>query len=245
MDTITNLCNEIAEKIPRVYEKGKKDEHDAFWDVFQSDTRNFFCKYAGNGWTTETFKPKSDLNIVGGNASYCFGYTNCNVDLVEWCEMLGIGITIKPTVMTSMFQSSKFTRLPVIDASNASALSSVFAYCTELVTIDKLILREDGTNTFASAFYDCRALKNIVIEGVIRQNGLNFQWSPLTPESMISIITHLFNFGFDEHVGDRYTCTIKFSDACWNALNEYSSPPDFGNPDGDWRDYLSYIGWNT
>ena len=194
-ETTATLIQTIADNQPRIKEEGKavgrKEEHKAFWDSFQSAKSNFWARYAGSGWNTETFRPKNDLNIVNGNASYCFAYTKCRVDMVDWCNQLGINIDIKPTVATGIFQSSEWTRVPVIDTSLADSLSSSFAYCSYLVIIDKLILKDDGSQAFANTFYDCKVLRDITIEGVIGKE-VKLVWSPLLSNASItSFINHL------------------------------------------------------
>ena len=219
-------------------EDGKAEQYDAFWDSFQSAATSFWAKYAGNGWTIETFRPKNDLNIVNGNASYCFAYSICQVDLVEWCEELGINITIQPTVVTGIFQSSRFTRVPVIDTSLADSLSNSFAYCSYLTTVDKLIIKNDGSQKLTNTFYDCKVLENITIEGVIGHE-IKLQWSPLlTPESMISIITHLKDYsGTDK----AFTEAFYLGNDSWSKLEAHSTSPSGGT----WEDYVTSLGWNT
>lgn len=188
MSTIVDIFKEIAAKIPVAYQKGKQDEHEAFWDVFHYSS-TYVARFAGSGWRVENFRPTQDI-IIGElyNANHCFYYNAANVDLVEWCEQLGINISLKPYSVLSMFQGSKFTRIPEVDVTNTAALSSTFAYCDQLVTIDKLVLKEDGTNTFSSTFYDCKALENITIEGVIGKD-VQIQWSKkLTKASLQSIM---------------------------------------------------------
>jgi hypothetical protein len=58
-----------------------------------------------------------------------------------------------------------------------------------LVSIDKLILKEDGTNDLSFNF--CQSLEHIRFEGAIG-TSLNLKWSgKLTGESVQSIIDHL------------------------------------------------------
>lgn len=194
-ESIAPLVQEIAENTPKVHEAGKavgrKEEYNEFWDAFFANTGTFYGKFSGNGWTAENFKPTKDIIIDGVDASNCFGTNACAVDLVEWCESLGINIVMKPSVVTGMFQNSKFTRLPVLDFSKVSSMSSTIASCLNLVTIDKLILKNDGSQTFSSTFYNDKALKNIIVEGVIGTE-VKLVWSPLLSKASItSFINHL------------------------------------------------------
>ena len=171
--------------------EGRQAQHNEFWSTFQREIDNNYARYAGGGWTRETFRPTQDINITG-NANYCFAYNECDVDLVEWCESLGINITIRPSSCSSMFQRAAFTRIPTVDFTNVTAISSTFAYCPNLVTIDKAIFKADGSNTFSSAFYELGSLENIIAEGVIGNNGINIRWSPkLSKASITSFINAL------------------------------------------------------
>ena len=51
-------------------------------------------------------------------------------------------------------------------------------------------IRTDENTVFSETFNYCTALKNVTFEGVIGQN-LNIRWSPLSADSIRSIITHL------------------------------------------------------
>ena len=65
----------------------------------------------------------------------------------------------------------------------------MFGSVCKVETIDKLIVSENthfSNTTFDNASY----LKNITFEGEIGMS-INFKWSPLTTESVQSIIDHL------------------------------------------------------
>lgn len=185
----TYKVSQMNEGVNEVYEAGKKAEHEAFWDEFQSvDT--FVGLFAGVGWNEKTFRPKT-IRIDLKNANYCFYYNSFEGDLAEWCKELGIELLLKPTGLSNMFCYSRFTRIPEVDASQAGSLLNTFAYNENLVTIDKLILKNDGTNTFPSTFNNNISLQNIIFEGIIGQN-INIRWSTkLTKASLTSFMEHL------------------------------------------------------
>ena len=76
-----------------------------------------------------------------------------------------------------------------IQVISPARVGGTFYNCSTIVTIRKLIVDERVTYT-ADAFMNCSALKNITFEGTIG-NTINFQWSPLTKESIQNIIEHL------------------------------------------------------
>ena len=187
------VCQVFDPSVPqweKGYEAGKTAAHTTFWDSFLTGFPRYTALFAGGGWDRETFKPTRSIDFKG-NCSYCFYYNCAEVDLVALCKEQGITMTFKPALATHMFSNSLFTRLPEIDFTAVTALSNAFVNCSELVTIDKLKLKESGTNTFASTFSGCTALENVVIDGVIGDN-VSFQSSnKLSRESIVSILNAL------------------------------------------------------
>lgn len=145
------------------------------------------------------------------------------------------------TRSTSIFAYSDITdtKVSVIIASNTSANKlKTFASASHLVTIRKFVVNE--LIDMSAQFGGCSKLLNLTIEGKIGTNA-NFQWSPLTLESAISVINALKNFNNPEDQSGMFTCTVQFADVTWGLLDADPHP----SGDGTWRDYLAYIGWNT
>jgi hypothetical protein len=89
------------------------------------------------------------------------------------------------------FSYSKITRLPEINASSASNFATTFYSCPNLISIDKFILKENGSQTWSNSFYNCKSLESVNFEGVIGQDmDLGYSWY-LNKNSITSIIEHL------------------------------------------------------
>lgn len=173
-------------------ESGIQSEYDRFWDDFQQNGERTYYVYgfAGGGWTVETFHPKYD--IVVGQANYMFAQC-AKMNLKQILAEAGITMTFQNcSNINDMFSSSGVTDIGVLDFSTITRLNctQIFIYCTSLKSIDKIILH-DGQSTFQNWFYNCPALENVTFEGIINANGLNVSWSPLTHDSLMSIITCL------------------------------------------------------
>ena len=202
---------------------GMQMEYDRFWENYQlKGTRGGYNNaFAGYGWTQDNFKPLYD--IVPSSA-YMMFYTASmlNIDLVEHLEKLGISLdTSKCANLQYMFGSSGFTKVGVIDTTSCPSLSYVFGSATKLVTIDKLKLKSDGSQTINSdCFNYCSSLENIIIEGVIGVNNWNFKWSTkLTKDSITSIINALSDK--TKGLTITFSATAKtnaFTDEEWNTL---------------------------
>ena len=183
-----------------MFEQGKKAEYDAFWDIYQyainGVSQRTTCAYmfAFGGWNDDTFKPKYSMPYMN-NAGNMFN-TCAVTDLSTALERQGVVFDFsKCAQFASTFSYTKLTRVPTISTlgtTPASPFNSMFYGSTQLHTIDKLILKSDGSQTFNNTFYNCTALENIVIEGVIGKNGFDLQYSPkLSKASIESVINAL------------------------------------------------------
>ena len=96
-------------------------------------------------------------------------------------------------------------------------------YAAAIHTIDKIILKDDGSQTFSSTFLHYKQIENVVFEGVIGTT-INFQWSTkLTRDSLISIINALSS--------DTSGLTVTFSTDAVNSafgidVNDESTFPE-------------------
>ena len=172
-------------------EAGKKAEYDRFWDVYQQNgaRTHYDGAFGGEGWTTEFFKPKYNINPT--SATYIFRKSNISGDLVEICDDLGISMDFSncTSVMEAFSNAPNITRVGVIDIRKAGAnITNMFAF-SGLKTIDKVLIAETNTLTyFPGAML---SLENISFEGVIA-NSISFSYSSnLTMASVDSIISCL------------------------------------------------------
>ena len=195
----------VAENQQRVFDAGKEAEWSRFWDTLQGKggRRNYnYCFYSGN-WDDTNFKPKYDLIATGANSMFrAMGVTDLRQALLD----AGVTLDLSGcTALAETFTNTTTTALPVINAVGASSLLYTFSGASKLVTIEKLILKDDGSQTFSSTFASASSLENIVIEGVIG-NNISFSSSPkLTHDSLMSIIGALA-----DHSGSTatHTCTL-------------------------------------
>lgn len=232
----------LAENVPKVYEAGRTAEWSEFWDNYQGmgTVAYYGSFFASKAWTAKTFRPKYD--IVPVNASSLFNNFNngaAPLDMVEHLATLGVKLDFaKCTNFSYMVATSNISRLGIIDtrgANSASGVNNIFRSAAQLVTIDKLIVNEAfpvGTGSFVG----CSKLADISIEGYITGDFVIDQ-SPLTNISMKSILTHLKDSSGTEKAG---ICTVKFSAACWAALDAEGETSPNGNT---WKEYVTNLGW--
>ena len=188
---------DLAEKVGEVYEAGRKSEHDEFWDGYQTngDRVNYNYGFYNRGWTDASFKPK--YNITPTRATQMFAESNIS-DLVGILENCGVTLDLSQTtnIYMTFYWCQSLTRVPVVDTRSSTndtqTLYCLFGQDAKLRSIEKLILKPDGSQSFNITFSGCINLEEIRIEGVIGKNGFNVQECiRLSHDSLMSIINAL------------------------------------------------------
>lgn len=218
-----------------VYEAGQKSEYDFFWDAFQENgNRRTYTNAFGYNWTKEAFKPKYDL-IVGIAKNYTM-FANCPIEgsLTEILNELGITLYFEGGYSSGTFNPCEFSEIDISTSNCFNTFASTFG-CKKLTTL-KLPAINSRTVFNATAF-DCPVLENLTLSGVIG-TSINFQYSPLTPESMKNVISCLKDYS---GTSNEYVHKVTFTEECWTALEEDSTAPD-GNT---WANYVFNLGWST
>ena len=176
------------------FEDGRQAEYDAFWDACQENgaRTDYYFGFAGRIWQND-FRPKYSIRPI--NAGYVFGYWDAAntlfIDLVDLCKKQNIEVDFsQATNVTNAFGSNTiFTHIGVVDVRKAPNINGLFGYNYYVHTIDKLILKPDGSTAFnSSTFISCTRLENIIVEGVIGQSGFDMQWSTLLSKTSITSI---------------------------------------------------------
>lgn len=221
--SIAEKLTTVAENVPKVYDAGKQAEYDAFWDTFQDYGKRkryayaFYSPQASNYWSNTTLKPKYPIQPT--EAQYMFNCTGFNGDLTRAVDLDFSKCT---NFLNAFAYAFYITKLGVIDFRQANTGSiSCCLYCRALETIEEIILKEDGTqfhNGSTWSFTNCDSLKNINITGVIPFSA-NFQYSPLTKESITSVINALSSTATGKTVTFKKTAKeAAFTDDEWAEL---------------------------
>jgi hypothetical protein len=160
------------------FEAGKKSEYDLFWDNYQNYGKPSCYKFAFayNIFNDAIYNPKYPI-ITSGTESIN------SQDIFAYTFITDTKVDINIT--------------------NNAGITRGFNQAKFLKTIRKLIV--DKENTYNNTFDGCVALENIIIEGVIG-NNFNISDSPLTVESLMSIIEHLKDYSGES--GTTHTLTI-------------------------------------
>lgn len=233
------MSEQISDACVEKFEAGKNQEWSDFWDEFQQKgTRTAYnYAFARPVWNDKTFKPKYNIVPTGSPTSmfYQANVTNLKTRLEE------MGVTLDTSQVTNsstMFYEMRTECLPVIDLTGCDVLTTAFIG-SYIPTIEKLILREDGSQTFTQTFQNAILLENIVIEGVIGTTFSMVNSGLLTVESMINVISALKNYKGTEN-DLRYK--VLFHTNAWARLESSGAAPNGST----WKTYVQdVLGWNV
>lgn len=192
--SIADKLTTIAENEKKVYEAGQKSEYDRFWDIYQNYGNRTECQgmFYGYGWKPETFKPKYSLKpTLAPSMFYMARLTG--LDLVERFKELDLELSFEDcSNFNYTFSLCGISHIGVVDTRKASSLTYTFDQgYHDMVTIDKIILKDDGSQTFSNTFRYNYGLKEIRFDGIIG-NDIDLRYSTaLSLDSILSIIIAL------------------------------------------------------
>ena len=182
---------------------GKQEEWSKIWDLMQNLGKRGNYTYAFYGCSTiaDSLYPKYDFNFT--KADYFMrdtggtSYSNKRIDLVERLAECGVKMNFSNcTNLTYTFYNSCITHIPEIDCRNAGITQGYLLISQITHTVDKLILKDDGSQHLGDTFGYGVSLENVIVEGVIGKNSKNVafdtHWSKnLSKASIMSLINAL------------------------------------------------------
>lgn len=198
--SIADKLTTIAENVPMVYDAGKQAEalrladqwYDPMWTAIQRDgrSRDYSSTFRNPFWTDETFNPPYPLIPTQAANMFRDSGIKKSVKVSE--------IKFSRSESASyLFAYSSIEEIYHLDLSNVlsknSGITHLFAGCENLRRIDKMYFPYDRECIYDGAFGGCTSLTTIVCKNEIF-NSVNFFGCPLTKDSLISILEHLYDY---------------------------------------------------
>lgn len=190
--SIAEKLTTVADNVPKVYERGRKDEYDAFWDTYPEEQYDMTRAFGNFSWNSENFRPKVSLKPqIAPQMFMTFDFRKHKepLDFVTWTEKTGLTLDLsRCTNLNQAFSQANISRFGVIDLSKCNGALSygIFSQNTVLHTIEKLII--PATFVFSSIFVSTTNLENLTIEGTIGKNGFSVAQSTLLSKPSIKSI---------------------------------------------------------
>lgn len=185
-------------------EEGRKSQYDEFWDDFQQNGERTDYKYAfgGIGWTENNLRPKHPIKVVG-DASNMF--TRCGMRRKKAIDLSHLQLDLSEvTSFESGLQDACITNVTLVFSEKIIKLNSVFnqgfgGNIGTGVTVKLMFYVPNPDCSWISGFsYAYLLTELILLDGTkIGMNGFNVQWSPLSHDSLMSIINALKDYSND------------------------------------------------
>jgi hypothetical protein len=216
--SISDKLIEIAEGIPEVYEAGKKDSYDAFWDDFQQNgQRTVYNSAFGCQWTVNTWKPKYPIRPTN---IYMMFFSNTSErlvipDFVEYCRENNIVFDLSNAFGSSIYalaglQTNHHGVLDFSckDTTKTINLNNLFYSHNNINGIKKIdeFICSERTLFYNDTFIQATQLEEVTFTGEIASDNFNVSTCPkLTHDSLMSIINTLKDYS---GTTTTKTCTL-------------------------------------
>ena len=254
MSTIVEKLNTIKKNSEKIYEAGQDKILDAFyqifWDSFQEKgQRTNYGPINGNGvfsnpiWTDKTLRPRYLVQADNIHKSMAYLFRG-NTSIIEPnLEKFDFGSTVN---VHSMF--SGCTNLKTLGELNFSLVWGingggsdderghngyyyVFGNCTNLVSIEKIILANYYNSNFVGTFNGCKSLESITFEGEIKFSISFGDCKVLNRNSIENIVACLSDQWQTIAGNTDYPCLTLSKEAVDSAF------PDYEN-NSEWNDLI-------
>ena len=171
------------------YEQGKQDFKAQFARAFTNNgVRTNYAYAFSHGWNTESYQALKNEKITVILGQYLF-YGSTITDIS------GVPLdTSKATALEYAFCGSAIEVIPPIDVRATKDLNGTFGWVNKVKKIEKIIIRNDGTNKFTGTFNDAPSYEAIYFEGVIGQPLDVSTCNKLIHPSLMNIINCLMAY---------------------------------------------------
>lgn len=127
MSIADNLVT-IAENVPKVYEAGKLEERNAFWETYQDGGNRVNWQYAFyySWWTDDTYNPIYPMKV--GDANVNMFYRTPVTDTK-------VPIDVRDTKLNYTFREANIVTIPELIVNESTDLNQAFISCSKLKNI--------------------------------------------------------------------------------------------------------------
>lgn len=213
---------ELRHKVTAVYNKGKQDEYDAFWDALQNNGNRVEYKFAFSQWAAEYIRPKYKVTTVSGDIQAIFS----GASKLKKVEKEYFSFSPTSTASNNYMFLSCTSLLTIEDIGLFANTNNygTFQGCISLHTIE--VFRVSEGSVLEGTFHNCFALENITIEGTIGK-AVDFKsCSKLSKASITNIMEHLSTTASGK--------TATFSKTAVNKAFETASGANDGSTSAEW-----------
>lgn len=218
--TIAEKLTQIAENEQKVFDAGKSEATNEFWDVFTNNGERVNYSYAFYNWSSEYIRPTRKI-IPTDEASARSTFYKCpNLKKIEAAyfdfSQKNKGTSEATGYSYTFYGCKKLEEIEDIGIEADYQFNHTFE-CVKLRTIARI--GTDENTKFSGAFDYASSLENVTFDGVIGQN-INVRWSTkLSKASIENIVSCLSDTASGKTLSLSQTAVNNaFTDAEWTAL---------------------------
>ncbi len=204
---------EMPDGVGEVYEAGKQAEYDRFWDNFQrifDGSISTYCRtmFGGCGWDKENLNPKYKMTPTQADGMFL----NCGIYASEPIDFSAIRDKFdfsRAKDFIDTFSNAYMINIDIEVPSRITNIARMFksngfpAYSPNHITLKVSETVINWTETFSY----CINLTDLCFkDGSVVSRSVDLKHSPLTVESMKSVISALKDYSA---IGGAYTLTLK------------------------------------
>ena len=240
--SIAEKLTTIAENEQKVYNAGLMIGSGDIWDGLQNYGRRTNYENGFRYWSGATYiRPKYKVVLSSQTRPLqvfenCFRLIKVEGKYFDFSNTVPIDSVSSNYCNYSIFRNCE--KLEEIEdvGIQAGGYNYTFGWCPKLHAVEVMRCKKEGEYT--NPFRDCASMKNLTIEGVIGNNFTMIQCPLLTKDSLMSIISALYDFSGTE---DEYTRTLTLNRASATTLNKLGDTSPNGNT---WIEYIDDKKWN-
>lgn len=183
---------DFFKKVDDVYEKGKVEQYDLFWDTFLDfgNRTSYSNEFVEKHWNDDNFRPKYDLKIVGPGSNFA---SNSQFSRLKKGFFAKDDLKLDTSEMTGAYNffkgNKKIKELGEIDFSSCTFAGDVFCDCESL---EKISIVVNSNSPFGDMFKNCISLVDLEVSGTIGKSSSNLKTcTNLSKDSIISVINAL------------------------------------------------------
>lgn len=214
--------------IDNVHDAGRARGQGDMWDMVLNFGKRRSMSYAFANWSGVGFKPTRP--IVAKKCDYMFNYfANGDENTVDLREVeLDTSLA---TTFSYMCNFSKISAFGTIDTTSASSVEFIFYNAQHLHTVEKFILKADGSQTAGTGvLHNCNKLVDIEIQGKWGKS-VSATSTKLSKASFYSFVNALLETAIGQ--------TLTLSKTAVNKAFETSEGANDGSTSDEWNTLIA------
>lgn len=193
LEKVSAEATKLRANMDKLHSAGYSQAESDFWDAVQDFGKRGDYNRAFRKWNREYIRPKYKIAPTNHASATNLFEGNESLKKVE-AQYFDFSQKARSSSSSNGYayfcgSCLKLEEVEDVGIQPDSSMQYAFYFCPKLHTIAKI--RVDKDTHYDSTFTRCDSLVNLTVEGTIGKNKFNVSWSPLSHDSLMSIINAL------------------------------------------------------